>query len=192
LPPDPIETTPCVGCVTEETVAPAFSKLSFVSTLNVCETSSVTVTLSVAISTTGATVIATALTAAGAKPSDVETLSVVAPFQSAVGANASPLSAAVIALALPVMVTVPVPFPVTETPVMEPSVSEPFATVKVVVTVLSTSAMVIALPLAALNTRLASSFVDWSPGTVLTGASLTAATVTVTVAVSCTPPDVTV
>ncbi len=41
----------------------------------------------------------------------------------------------------------------------------------------STSETLIALPPPVLNTRLLSSFIDWAPGTVLTGASFTAVTV---------------
>jgi len=160
--------------------------------LNVVAVSSAVVWALDAISTTGVTVTATVLAVAGATPSEVETLSVVDPFQSAVGANASPLSAAVTAAAVPETVTVPVPLPVTVTPEIEPSVSVPLAIVSVVVTLLSTSATAMALPLAELKTTLVSSVVLCAPGTVLTGASLTALTVTVTVAVSVTPPEVTV
>ena len=192
FPPEPIVTVPFAGCVTEETVAPGFSKLSLVSTLNVRAVSSAVVTLSAVMSAIGVTVIATEFATAGATPSDVETLNDVAPFQSAVGAKVKPLSADVIAAGLPDTVIVPVPLPVTVTPAIDPSVRRPLATVKVVVTLLSTSATVIALPFAVLNTTFVSSAAVWPPGTVFTGASFTATTVTVTVAVSVTPPDVTV
>ena len=192
LPPEPIVTVPLAGCVTDVTVAPGFSKLSFAKTLNVAAVSSAVVTLFATMSATGVTVIATELATAGATPSDVDTFSVVLPFQSAVGANRNPLSAVVIAAGVPETVTVPLPLPVTVIPAIEPSVSVPLTTVSVVVTELSTSTTVMALPFAALNMRLVSSALDCAPGTVLTGASLTAATLTVTVAVSVTPPDVTV
>ena len=185
-------TVPCAGCVTDDTVAPAFSNESLVKTLNVALVSSAVVMVSGAMSATGETVIATMLTAAGATPSEVETLSVVAPFQSAVGAKVRPASAAVTAAGVPETVTAPVPLPVTVTPEIEPRLSLPLATVSVVVTLLSASATAIALPLPALKTMLASSLVVWAPGTALTGASLTAATLIVTVAVSVTPPEVTV
>ena len=184
-------TTPFAGCVTDETVAPA-ANVSLVKTLNVASVSSSVVTPSGAISITGETVIATVLATAGAVPSDVETLSVVEPFQSGVGANFKPASAAVIAAGVPETVTVPVPLPVNVTPAVAPSVSLPLATVSVVVTLLSTSVTVIALPLAELKVMPVSSFVVCAPGTAFSGASLRAATLIVTTAVSVTPPDVTV
>jgi len=57
---------------------------------------------------------------------------------------------------------------------------------------LSTSATVIALPLPGENTRPVSSGVFCAAGTAFTGASFTGSTLTVTVAVSVTPPEVTV
>ena len=181
---------PCAGWVTEETVAPA-ANVSLVKTLNVALVSSAVVALSGAISITGLTVIATVFVTAGAVPSEVETLSVVEPFQSGVGANFKPASAAVTAAGVPEMVTVPELLPVTVTPETVPSVSLPLAIVNVVVTLLSASATTMALPFAELKVMLLSSFAVCNPGTELTGASLTAATLTVTVAVSVTPPDVT-
>ena len=104
-----------------------------------------------------------------------------------------PLSAALIAAALPVIVTVPVPLPDTATPATEPRLTRPLVTETVVVSVSpSMSATVTALPLVALKTSAVSSAVVWLGGVVCVAASLTGLTVTVTVAVSVTPPDVTV
>jgi hypothetical protein len=104
-----------------------------------------------------------------------------------------PFSAALMAAAVPAICTEPVPLPVTVTPAVEPSVSVPLVTATVAVSEpLSMSATVRALPLADENTSPVSSVVDWAPGAVLTGASFTALTVTLTLAVSVTPPEVTV
>ena len=107
--------------------------------------------------------------------------------------NAVPFSAALMAAAVPVTCTLPVPLPTTLTPATPASVSVPWVTASVVVSAPpSTSATVIALPLALLNTSGLSSAVVCAPGKVLTGASFTELTVTFTVAVSVTPPEATV
>ena len=76
-------------------------------------------------------------------------------------------------------------------PASEPSVSVPLLTVSVTVSeAASTSPTLIRL--APLKASVASSVVEAVPGAVFTGASLTAITLTATVTVSVTPPDVTV
>ena len=76
-------------------------------------------------------------------------------------------------------------------PVTSLKVNKPFVELRVTVTVvLSTSLMLIALPLPIEKTRLVSSLVDWAEGTVLTGASFTALMVTLTVLVSVKLPSV--
>ena len=98
-----------------------------------------------------------------------------------------------IAAGEPESVTVPVPLPETVTPAVPPSVNRPFVAETVIEIVSpSMSVTVIALPLAVENTTVVSSLVVWPPGTAATTASLTGVTVTVTLAVSVTPPDVTV
>ena len=97
------------------------------------------------------------------------------------------------AAGVPTMVTVPVPSPVTVTPATAPSARMPLVAETVVVTLPpSTSATVMALPVVLPNTRPLSSAVVWVRGAVCVGALLTGVTVTVTVAVSVTPPEVTV
>ncbi|TNC13052.1 hypothetical protein FF100_15220 [Methylobacterium terricola] len=68
----------------------------------------------------------------------------------------------------------------------------PVTAIETVRVPLSTSATVRALPPAVEKTRAVSSAVTCAPGTVTTGASFTGVTVTVTVAVSVTPPALTV
>ena len=98
-----------------------------------------------------------------------------------------------IAAAVPLITIVPVPSPVTVTPDDEPRLRMPLVTDTVVVNASpSMSATVKAVPLATLNTRVPSSAIVCAPGAVETGASFTALTVTLTVAVSVTPPEVTV
>ena len=97
------------------------------------------------------------------------------------------------AAGVPVICTLPVPLPLTVTPAALPSVSVPWVTARVVVSVPpSTSATASALPLALLKMSGLSSAVVCAPGVVLIGASLTEFTVTFTVAVSVTPPEATV
>ncbi len=93
-----------------------------------------------------------------------------------------------------VMVASAVPSPVVKVrPAMPESENVPLVTATVTVRVpVSTSATVIRLPFATENTRAVSSVVVCAPGTVLAGASLTGDTVRLTVAVSVTPPEVTV
>ena len=92
--------------------------------------------------------------------------------------NAVPSRAALIAAAPPIRVSVPVPLPLTVTPVLEPSVRVPLADESTTVSdALSTSATVIALPLAAEKTSVASSATVCAPGSWLTGASLVPVTV---------------
>ena len=91
------------------------------------------------------------------------------------------------ALRLPsnTMVPSPVPLPTRKlTPLRLPRVSRPLLAVRVTRIVpppTSTSAIDSALPLPVLNTRALSRNTFWVPGTLLTGASLTAVTVRVTV-----------
>ncbi|GJD54047.1 hypothetical protein OPKNFCMD_6827 [Methylobacterium crusticola] len=68
----------------------------------------------------------------------------------------------------------------------------PVTAIETVRTPLSTSATASALPPAVEKTRAVSSAVTWAPGTATTGASFTGVTITITVAVSVTPPAVTV
>ena len=91
-----------------------------------------------------------------------------------------------ICVAVPVSVTVPVPLPASVAPAA--TLNEPCRTLTVVVSApLSMSATLI--PLIALAV---SSLVVCATGTTSVGASLIAATLTVIVEVSVTPPDVTV
>ncbi len=87
-----------------------------------------------------------------------------------------------------VIVESDVPSPVVNvSPVVPASVSAPLVTATVIVSVASsTSATVIALPLAVENTRGVSSFVACAPGTAFTGASSAPWIVTVT---SCAVPS---
>ena len=80
LPPAPMVTVPCAGCVTELTVALAPSKLSLANTLTVTAVSSLVVTVSTAMSATAVTVMGTVPETAAATPSVVETVSVVEPL----------------------------------------------------------------------------------------------------------------
>ncbi|RJG47394.1 hypothetical protein D3Y55_22780 [Mesorhizobium sp. DCY119] len=78
-------------------------------------------------------------------------------------------------------------------PAVPASENVPFVTDSVTVSVPpSTSLTVIGLPADGVKTIVVSSAVVCAVGTVLTGASFTGLTVTVTVAVSVTPPEVTV
>ncbi len=92
------------------------------------------------------------------------------------------------------MVASAVPSPAVKVRPFSPDrVKAPLVTVSVTVSVpLSISATEIAFPAPAEKTIVPSSAIVCGPGTVLTGASLTGVTLTVTVAVSVTPPDVTV
>ncbi len=78
------------------------------------------------------------------------------------------------AWALPESTRVPVPLPLKVTPLPRlPRVRVPWPTLRVVVRVSpSTSATLMALPLAVLKVWLPSSSRVWAPGTLLTGASL--------------------
>ncbi len=108
----------------------------------------------------------------------------------------APASAVLMAAAVPenVMVASVVPSPeVKVRPAMPESENVPLVTATVTVRVpVSTSATVMRLELAAEKTRAVSSVVVCAPGTVLVGASLTGEMVRLTVAVSVTPPEVTV
>ena len=86
----------------------------------------------------------------------VETVIVAEPFWSASGVKMSPSTPLVIAAAVPVTVTEPDPLPVTVRPVVLPSVSDPCATLNVVVREplpASTSEIAMALPLAPEKTQ---------------------------------------
>ena len=92
--------------------------------------------------------------------------------------------------AVPARVTVAVPLLVMVAPPPAVTASVPLVTLTVVVKAVagpSTSATL--TPAMASGV---SSVALWAPGTVLTGGSLTAVTVTLTLAVSLTPPEVTV
>ena len=73
----------------------------------------------------------------------------------------------------PLSVTVPVPSPLTVTPVVLPRVKVPCATDSVVVIDGLSSVRLMALPPVAPNTSVWSSGVDWVLGSVCTGLSLT-------------------
>ena len=97
-----------------------------------------------------------------------------APLKSAVGANTSPFSAVLIALAVPVKVIVALPLapPVIVRPTVPASVSVPLVTVSVTCNGLppaSASATLMALPFAVLNASVASSFTVCAAGTPFTG-----------------------
>ena len=89
---------------------------------------------------------------------------------------------------MPVSVTVPEPLPPIVAPPPVVTLSVPLVTVSVVV---SDPPSTSATDTPAIDSGVSSTTVC-APGTVFTGASFTALTVTVTVAVSVTPPDVTV
>ena len=96
------------------------------------------------------------------------------------------------AAAVPLMVTEDAPLPVMVAPAKDSAVSVPlFADTIVVKLMLSASATLMALPLATLKTTGVSSLVACAPGTVLMGGEATL-TVTFTLAVSSTPPELTV
>ena len=103
-------------------------------------------------------------------PSLVLMDNVAAPLKSPVGLYAKPLSAPLIAAAVPLIVTELLPLAVMTAPANVVAVSIPLVTDTVVVKlVLSVSDTVSALPLAALNTRVVSSVVDWILGTTWMG-----------------------
>src|SRR5215468_5795452 len=148
-------------------------------------------------SSTALTVMATESTSVLAPPdpvlpwSLVVTVRLAAPLKLAVGANTRPFSAVLMLARLPVTVTVAVPLPVTVRPVVPASVSTPLVAARVTCTLelpASTSAMLIAFPLAVENVSVPSSFMVWAAGTVLTGASFTALTVMATESVSLSGP----
>ena len=103
------------------------------------------------------------------------------PLKLAPGENVVPSSAVLIAASVPVKVMVAslAPSPVVKArPAVLPRLSTPLVALSVTVTLplpASGSAMENALPLALLNTSVPSSFTVCAAGTVLTGASLTAA-----------------
>ncbi len=98
--------------------------------------------------------------------------------------------AALICAVVPAIVTVPLPSPVTVAPLPPVTVSVPLPAGRLrVVERLALSTSATASPVI---TRGVSSSVLWARGKVLTGRSLTGLTVTSTVVVSSTPPEVTV
>ena len=132
---------------------------------------------SVGASATAVTPIATMSTSL-AVPSLVVTLSVDEPLKSLAGLKLAPSSAALMAAAVPVICSVPVSLPVKVTPAVDPSVSVPCVTTRVVVNdAESTSDTVMALPLALENTHAVSSLVACVGGSEFTGASLVPVTV---------------
>src|SRR5215510_4759409 len=148
-------------------------------------------------SLTAVTVMATESTSPRAPPepvlpwSLVVTVRLAAPLKLPVGANTRPFRAVLMLARLPVTVTVPVPLPLTVRPDVPARVSVPLVAASVTWTLLlpaSTSAIEIALPLAVENVSVPSSLMVWAPGTVLTGASLTAFTVMATESLSLRAP----
>src|SRR5882672_10581155 len=146
---------------------------------------------------TALTVMATVSTSVWAPPepvlpkSLVVTVRLALPLKLPVGANTRPFNAVLMLARLPVTVTVPVPLPLTVSPDVPASVSTPLVAASVTWTFelpASTSAMEMALPAAAENVSVPSSFMLWATGTVLTGASLTALTVMATVSTSVLAP----
>ncbi len=89
---------------------------------------------------------------------------------------------------MPEIVTVAVPLLVIVAPAAAVTDRAPWVTLTVVVKVPPSTSLTLTPEIASV----VSSAVVWAPGTVLTGASLTGVTLTVTVAVSVTPPEVTV
>ena len=132
------------------------------------------------MSATAATAIGT-LAALDVVPSLTDSVSVAAPLKSAAGLKLDPASAALIAAALPLNVTLALPLPDTPTPAVEPSVKLPWFTATVTVSVSpSTSVTLNALPLAPENTSGVSSLPDCAGGTLTVGASSTGVTVPLT------------
>src|SRR5262247_4124590 len=143
------------------------------------------------------TVMATVSTSVSGPPepvlpwSLVVTVRLALPLKLLVGANTRPLRAVLMLAKLPVTVTVAVPLPLTVRPAVPARVSVPLVAASVTWTLLlpaSTSAIEMALPLAVENVSVPSSFMVWAPGTVLTGASLTAFTVMATESLSLRAP----
>jgi hypothetical protein len=98
-----------------------------------------------------------------------------------------------IAPAVPLMVTAPLPLALMAAPANATAVTTPWLTLTVVVSpTLSTSATVSALPVPLPNTSAVSSVAPCAPGTVFTGDWLTAVTATLTGPVSVTPAALTV
>src|SRR5262252_9545368 len=170
-------------------------------TLNVSVPSSFMVcaagTVLTGASSTAFTVMASESTSVSGPPepvlpwSLVVTVRLASPLKLAVGWNTRPFNAVLMLARLPVTVTVPVPLPLTVRPVVPARVSTPLVAVSVTCTLelpASTSAMLIALPLATLNVSVPSSFMVCAAGTVLTGASLTALTVMATESTSVSGP----
>src|SRR5882724_6416745 len=148
-------------------------------------------------SLTALTVMATVSTSLSGPPepvlpwSLVVTVRLAEPLKFPVGWNTRPLMAVLMLARLLVTVTVPVPLPLTVRPVVPARVSTPLVTARVTWTLLapaSTSAIEMALPLATEKVSAPSSFMAWAPGTVFTGASLTAFTVMATVSRSLSGP----
>ena len=117
-------------------------------------------------------------------------------MKSALGVKLMPARAALTSLINPVndIDTSPVPLPLTNaSPLVPLSVMVPLVAVSVICTALapaSTSLMLIRFALPAEKTSGVSSLVLCAPGTELTGASLTALTVMLTVSVSVIAPPV--
>src|SRR5882724_5567837 len=154
----------------EMALPPALENVSVPSSFMVWATG----TVLTGASLTAFTVMATVSTSVWAPPepvlprSLVVTVRLALPLKLPLGANTRPLRAVLMLARLPVTVTVPVPLPLPA----------------------STSAMEMALPAAAENVSVPSSFMAWATGTVLTGASLTALTVMATVSTSVwAPPE---
>ena len=95
--------------------------------------------------------------------------------------------AALMAAAVPVMLTVPEPSPVTVTPALEAILSVPLPAGMLSVVVSETLGPSTSLTEMPVMASAVSSLVVLAPGTVLTGASLTGLTVSVTVAVLLSP-----
>ena len=119
-----------------------------------------------------------------------------APLKSAVGVKVIPFSRLLMFARVPVkvMVASAVPSPTRNvSPAVDASVIVPLVPVSVTFIAAppaSTSLIVIRFPLAVSKVRTESSLTDCAPGTVLTGGSLTALTVMLTVSVSLLAPPV--
>src|SRR5882724_9205196 len=171
----------------------AVLKVSVPSSFMVCAAGAVLIGASL----TALTVMATASTSVWAPPepvlprSLVVTVRLALPLKLPAGANTRPFNAVLMLARVPVTVTVPVPLPETVRPAVPARVSTPLVAASVTWTLLlpaSTSAMEMALPAAAENVSVPSSFMACAAGTVLTGASFTALTVMATESVSPSAP----
>ena len=113
------------------------------------------------------------------------------PLKFALGVKVVPSRAALMSVMAPTICTLEVPLPMTVTPAVEPVARVPLVEESVTWMALppaSTSDTEMALPLEVEKTRFVSSATVCVPGTLFTGASLTALTVMLTVSVSLSGP----